>query len=247
MNNVNLNNSFIPCADGPSQPLMDYSIRISQPRFDSIEVVLKNLERRLVKIIGEFQNDAIFGCVAWLTSKPILDALAKCKNVQIIVQKEDFLRPDISTRGNWKGELRRQYSAIKCSMERHQFRHPMGDLSVCCDPTVDGVRCVGNHNSQKQAAFPRAHHKFLVFCRTNCRQEPDFFRYEYHPVKVWTGSFNMTKNATQSFENAIVLEDNSGRNPAIDSFLSEHHQVFGISESLNWQSIWSEPEFRIGT
>ena len=29
---------------------------------------------------------------------------------------------------------------------------------------MECVRCLGNHNADRRAAMPRAHHKFLVFC-----------------------------------------------------------------------------------
>jgi hypothetical protein len=63
----------------------------------------------MLDIIKQFENGAIFGCVAWLTLIPILKALSKCDNVQIIVQKEDFLRPDLDQNKNnkWKEDLRK--------------------------------------------------------------------------------------------------------------------------------------------
>ncbi|OMP74731.1 hypothetical protein, partial [[Flexibacter] sp. ATCC 35208] len=178
-------------------------------------------------------------------STPVLKALGKCKNVQIVVQKEDFLRPDVNVKNvdAWKTELWKLYKGVKCDIERHQFRKPMGDLSVCADPTVDGIRCVGNHNKENRSAFPRAHHKFLVFCNVT---ETEMYK-TYDPVALWTGSFNITKNATLSFENVIYFTEKSGKNEIINSFINEHHQIFALSEALNWSSVWTEPEFRIGT
>jgi hypothetical protein len=40
----------------------------------------------------------VIGCIAWLTNTKIIQALRKVdQGVQIIVQKEDFLRPDSVT------------------------------------------------------------------------------------------------------------------------------------------------------
>lgn len=241
---INLNNLSIPSDDGKGGLLSDYSVSIENVRFDKVEAVFKGLENKLVSIIKEFENGAVFGCVAWLTSTPILNALAKCSNVQIIVQKEDFLRPDINAGTGWKTTLHRQYNALKCGMDRYEFRKPIQDLSVCADPTVDPVRCVGHHNAEKNAASPRAHHKFLVFCNIT---KADKEVRGYSPVKLWTGSYNMTKNATFSFENALILSDKSGTNPLINAYLQEHHQIFALSEQLDWQSAWTEPDFRIGS
>jgi hypothetical protein len=241
MQDLNLNNLFVPSDDGSDETLKDFSLSIDRPQFDNIEVIFKNLEPRLLELIKEFEGGAIFGCVAWLTSIPILKALSKCNNVQIVVQKEDFLRPDLNSNyKNWKASLRSLYNSLKCDMERHQFKSPMGDLSVCSDPTVDPIRCVGNHNAEKQSAFPRSHHKFLVFCKIDDKGN-------YIPIKLWTGSFNLTKNATYSFENALIFADNLGTNKLINSYLMEHHQIFSLSESLDWTEDWSTPEFRIGT
>ena len=228
-------------------PSENYSTTVTSPKLDSIETHFRNIEELLIEKIIDYKDDLIIGCVAWLTSYRILDALAKCKNVQIIVQKEDFLRPDLKTkdRNSWKNILHNKYNKITCEMALFQFSEPMEYLSFACDPTVEGVRCVGNHNSEKSPAFPRMHNKFLVFCRTTKNQDNSDFR--YWPVSLWTGSFNLTQNATYSLENAICLTDSTGKNELINSYLKEHHQIFTISEKLNWESTWIEPQFRIGT
>src|SRR5712692_3136819 len=58
-----------------------------------ILVFFKNLEDHLIRFVQE--ADVVVGCVAWVTSEPILKALAKKKGVSLVVQKEDFLRPDL--------------------------------------------------------------------------------------------------------------------------------------------------------
>lgn len=220
----------------------DFSGRIDDTRFDSAEVLFKGLEQRLVELILQFQNGVIFGCVAWLTSKPILSALAKCQNVQIIVQKEDFLRPDlgVTDQNTSKNEIRQLYGQLKFSFDRYACLAPIRSLSVCGDPRVDPIRCVGNHNRDKKPVFPRAHHKFLVFCKRNKRRG-------YYPVTVWTGSFNLTYNATQSFENVLLLSDKSGNNKILNAYLKEHHHLFSLSEPLKWEEDWVTPQYRIGT
>jgi hypothetical protein len=68
---------------------------------DSIVVVFKHLESSLIYHIR--CADVIVGCVAWLTNEKILRALSTKRGVALIVQKEDFLRPDL----NAKIELQR--------------------------------------------------------------------------------------------------------------------------------------------
>ena len=242
METLNLNRLTIPVEGERNKSLDDFSIHLANPKFETIEAIFKNQEKRLLEIISSFEKGAIFGCIAWLTSKSILKALAKCETVQIIVQKEDFLRPDLDTKNVelWKVQLWKLYKAINCKMERHQFREPMGNLSVFSDPTVEGIRCVGNHNQERKAAFPRAHHKFLVFCELDQNEN-------YSPVALWTGSFNFTQNASNSFENVLYLVDKAGNNEIINAYLKEHHQIFSLSEQLNWSERWAAPQHRIGT
>lgn len=238
----NLNDLHIVVDGGINEPLQDFSTREANPYFDSIEVAFKNIEPKLISLISEYRKGFIFGCVAWLTSKPVLTALAKCDNVQIILQKEDFLRPDVDIINTtaWTNEIRNLYSSLKCSYNRFECLEPIENLSQCDDPTVAPIRCVGNYNETKSPAFARSHHKFLVFCRIDENRK-------YLPEVVWTGSFNLTKTATRSFDNVIILTDKSGDNSILTSFVKEHHQIFALSEQLNWEHSWVAPEFRIGT
>jgi hypothetical protein len=308
---MNLNNLKINNSNGEDIDLYNNNKSIQNCKFDIFEVFFKDLENELIKKINEFKNDIIFGSVAWLTSINILKALSKCNNVQIIIQKEDFLRPDLNITINnseWKQNLRKYYNNISCSMFRMDFNEPIQDLSIFADSyhyPVESIRCVGNYNRDKNPAFPRAHNKFLVFCKKNetrsninkkieneiplieninCIElikEIEYYnnincskelmeiiisskkhslarkflesKYDwnniksYNPIAVWTGSFNFTKNAGNSFENAIYFSDKSGNNEIINSYLNEHHQIFCLSESLDWKNDWCEPEFRIGT
>lgn len=248
---MNLNELKIK-TDSEPIGLLDNSVKLKSPDFEIVEVYFRELEVHLINKIREFQNGLIFGSIAWLTSFNILDELAKCDNVQIVVQKEDFLRPDfnVNNKDDWKVKPRKKYDSLKFCHDRYDMQYPINELSVLGDPSVDPIRCVGNHNRDKKSAFPRAHNKFLIFCEfvkessDQARQNREII---YQPVSVWTGSFNLTWNAANSFENAIYLEDKKGTNPIISSFLKEHHQIFALSEKIDWETDWVEPEFRIGT
>jgi hypothetical protein len=61
------------------------------PKMANIELVLRDHEARLVKLIENYE--AAVGCVGWVTSLPILGALASRDAAALIVQKEDLLRP----------------------------------------------------------------------------------------------------------------------------------------------------------
>lgn len=193
--------------------------------------------------IGFIEESAvILGCVAWLTSFQILDALATVENVAIVVQKEDFLRPDLGAKGGWKNDLRVRYERLSCDIYRQSLPAPLSSMSYCSDPAVPAVRCAGHHNSDKALAMPRMHHKFLVRCERRDDGEtlsPD----NYRPTAVWTGSFNFSYNAGQSFENAVEIHDET----IAEAYLQEFARVAAISEPLDWTSTWAAPEWRIGS
>lgn len=71
-----------------SQQQKDHSTKTSK-----IECYFKNIEETLIEKILE--ADVVLGCVAWLTNENIMKALQKVKGgVNIIVQKETFIRPN---------------------------------------------------------------------------------------------------------------------------------------------------------
>ena len=115
-------------------------------------------------------------------------------------------------------------------------------MSSAGDPALDPIRCVGNHNSDKKPAFPRMHNKFIIFC-VKIPSSGDFEENNYFKYAVWTGSFNFTKNASNSFENALYVTDQN----IVNAYFEEYGQIAALSEPLNWEHDWIEPEFRIGT
>lgn len=243
----NLNDLFIETDDyeyrhtGDSQE--DYTTE-SEDR--QTQVYFKDLYRHLIRHIQ--QADIVVGCVAWLTHPDILDALAEKEGVALIVQKEDFLRPDKNSTRGWKADLHRRYAALPSTLTRQDSalaETRLWDMSYCDDPTIPAVRCVGIHNADKAPAIPRAHHKFVVFCRSVPLNPTEEWEEDktYVPYAVWTGSFNFTVNSMSSFENAVVLSDPK----IVRAYFCEFGQVAALSEPLNWQDQWVAPEWRIGT
>lgn len=205
-----------------------------------VSVFFRDIEENLLTQIKK--SDAVFGAVAWLTSYSILDALAEIQNVSLIVQKEDFLRPDVGSKSNFKNTLRNKYSNLKCDLTRYSFGNILSSVSVCSDPFLEPVRCVGNHNRDKKPAFPRMHNKFLIFARVEKSKNKHGVE-TVIPYAVWTGSFNLTKNATMSLENALYITDEE----IVKAYFEEYGQIAAMSEPLDWRSDWSAPEWRIGT
>jgi hypothetical protein len=174
---------------------------------------------------------AVIGCMAWLTNADILTAL-RGRDVCIIIQKEDWLRPDS---GGWtKQRLRSLYQALD-GINKHVFNTGYGTLG---DEGHPPVMCCGIIGSQAQVT-PRMHHKFLVFGDYICHGGSKAFM----PRAVWTGSFNATYNATQSLENAVLIRD-----PVhAATFYEEWRTILGIAEPLDWNQTWIASDHRIGT
>ncbi len=204
-----------------------------------VSVYFKEIEKRLVSHILE--ADAIFGAVAWLTHAGILDAMATIPHASIIVQKEDFLRPDVGADKNFGRFLREKYFKLKNGLTRFDHRNILGGMSCCSDHSIEPVRCVGNHNREKSPAFPRMHNKFLVFAKT--KEVANYSEPSIFPYAVWTGSFNFTKNASLSLENALYITQKD----VVEAYYKEYGQIAALSEPLNWDSDWMAPEWRIGT
>ena len=209
----------------------------------NINAYFRNLETRLVEHIKE--ADFVYGAVAWLTSSSILTALSQVKRgVQIVVQKEDFLRPDTDQKTPWaKNWLREKYDMLKCDIMRHNFGGVIGSLSYAIDPSMSPVMCVGNHNRDKAPAFPRMHNKFLIFAKEPTYKTSSYDDQLINPYAVWTGSFNFTKNAGHSLENALYIT----KKKIVRAYSKEYEQIFALSEFLDWQSDWCEPAYRIGS
>lgn len=242
---TNLNQATIPNADGPAQALKDFSVKDN-----NIEVYFLNIKDKLLEKISE--ADIIVGCVAWLTEGSVLKALSAKTGVSIIVQKEDFLRPD--SKRQTKQGLRKLYRNIPGLPDgRYTKFSPnvtITDMSMCASPELDAIRCCGMHNQNRSMAWPRAHHKFLVFCKLvpmvsmpDSEKMSPSEQYFVKPYAAWTGSYNITNNSINSLENAIYLIHSK----IAEAYLQEWGQVAGLSEPLNWTDDWVEPEYRIGT
>ncbi len=259
------------------------SMRVEKP--GPATVYFDNLEDALVARIEE--ADMVFGCVAWLCNARILDALAKKECVQIIVQQEDFLRPDTRagvqrySRRAYRNYIKTKYEALPSgpfvgggdgfseirhidersdwritSTRVHIRKTYFCDSSACCFPKercaslydcqrMPSVLCCGTNNTEKNLSFPRMHHKFLIFAKERLPEEAQSPKNEQHwlnfgvPYAVWTGSFNMSKNATRSNENGLYVEDET----LASAYMREWGALAVISEPPDWDTSW-KPNMR---
>ena len=211
----------------------DYSIG---PVNADVEIVFRNQRDRLLDFIDK--HECLLGAVAWFTDHKIINALQN-KMVSIVLQKEDFLRPDSSN----KEDLRKAYENIPSRLRRPELPVLGHMLSVAHDETVSPFRCVGNYNSEKSPAMPRMHNKFLIGCRYVEATNNDWLGGDIIPQAVWTGSYNFSFPAQKSFENAIIIHNSQ----VAEAYAKEFSQIFAFSEPLDWNAEWVAPEYRIGT
>src|SRR5262245_10443227 len=147
---LNLNHLRIP-SDGSPVPIDNPNWSVGE-----IEVHFRGLNEQLCRLINE--ADYVFGCVAWLTDDDILDRLATKDGVSIVVQKEDFLRPEEGARADWQKAMHAKYAAIE-GVDRFSFSGGLArELSTCHDTNVAAIRCMGPRNQGRSSA--RMHNKF---------------------------------------------------------------------------------------
>jgi hypothetical protein len=184
-----------------------------------IRPVFRNIEIELIEQIHK--HDIIVGCVAWLTSIPILEAL-QGKSVQFVVQQEDWLRPDSD---EWS--LARQRFLYQSLIGVHNW---VAQASYCSSFSIQPVRLSGKPKT-KNRSNPRMHHKFVLFGNEDCNSFD----------LLWTGSYNFTANATKSLENGLFIKCPE----VVESYFMEWRQVLLSSfriedrwwgESYGWSS-----------
>lgn len=199
-----------------------------------------NLESALADWIRE--ADFVFGCFAWLTNRMVLDALADLKHgCQVVVQKEDFLRPDSGWTSQSNVELRERYERLRCGVSQYHLPSIAARLSTNWFHDTGPIRCAGVSPADKKMTWPRMHHKLAVACKYEIHGEEPTHR--FFPYSVWTGSFNPTANGSRSRENAVVVDSES----AGWFYIEEWAKVYAMSEPLDWAYQWCAPEYRIGT
>ena len=203
-----------------------------------IEVYFKNIENIICEKIKKHKY--IVGCVAWLTNKKILKELSnKDKEVLIIVQDEDFLRPDTYFDGNkekFKKTILKYYNKIKGN-----HTTTLADLGISYGFSPDsGIRRCGFINKDKLPAFPRMHNKFIVLGNDEPIMDLDSGLICDHRnyTEVITGSFNYTENSTNSLENIICVKDKK----IVNSYYAQFGEIALISVELDWEGDWNPDE-----
>ena len=240
-----------PPGDGiPEQP--DHSC-VSGP----VQVVFRDHRQRLLELFEDARGESLVcvGALYRLSDLEILDAMAQIPT-SIVVQKETLWRPDLdpAARPGWRDLLREHYDEIAWSDEHHElflrqhFPSPLGDMKLLGDQQIAGVRCIGVLGGPRRDGrfAPLMHHKYLVFARLSWLPEPGHEGEDdppgkalWEPTTVWSGSYNLSRLASRSRENGLIIRD-----PVIaGAFFQEWVALMCLSEALDWQSNDISPEW----
>eukprot|EP01080_Neovahlkampfia_damariscottae_P012931 gene12931-7512_t len=236
------------------KPHLSYNATVDfSTKSDNFEVIFRGVKDKLIDMIkATEERDFILCAVAWFTDFDILKQLKKAQErkvlVLIVLQKEDYLRPDFKTTTEWSNNLRNLYKSFdKVDMGYNSY---FADILYSAKDCIDErsspafyeddvdilpIRCVGNNNQDKNPSHPRMHNKFIVFgCMKNDKPQPG---------KVWTGSYNISRSAENSFENVVIIKKCNIAN----AYLKEFSLIFLLSEKLDWKSVWMKPEISYET
>jgi hypothetical protein len=173
----------------------------------------------LPALIAHIQDSArVYGCIAWLTERNVLNALEKVP-CNIIVQQEDWSLPI-------RQSCLPQYQKLTPVPYTYYQQFKPTLRCVRENYTEKAVRSIGAPEAANTTtALPRMHHKFLIMEKNN------------GAVGVWTGSFNFTKNATNSLENAVFITDEN----IVRQYREEFIQLFCLSGEL--ADIWTPERY----
>lgn len=208
-----------------------------------VSVMFNNIgENMILHLDTMVPGDFVMAAVAWLTSKPILEALIRARErgviVLVILHKEKWLRTGGQS-ADWQKKLRKLYDTLgtqKLDVLESLFKafNPTNtEWTFSSKVKAPGVvRCAGDWIANTDRGARRMHHKFVV---TGCRDE----NLGYIARAVWTGSYNFSSSAEASLENAVLIYD-----WAIGySYANEFAMIYLNSEPLDWVSNTMLPEF----
>jgi hypothetical protein len=208
----------------------------------SVEIVSGDFQQRAAQFIREHR--VVVGCVAWLTSRIVTSALSEVES-QIVLQKEDWLRPDTS----FKVDPRRFAGSF--DFDRYCLAiEGLGGLSGWSfggDPAIEKYRCSGHTRQTRYRAL--MHHKFLVgleatdqngHCEFGCS---DCGISPLRPVAVWTGSANLSANCDRGAENVVIIRSQE----VATEYAKIWENVLKASEPLDYSAEYHEPEWREGS
>lgn len=226
-----------------------------KPQTITAEAYFEDIEEVLCEKIAQYP--VVLGCVAWLTNEKILQALATRQRVQLVVQNESYFQRNLDDWMTAKIERLYRQLPVGVTTSGEIWGDLINALNISESWQSAPVRLVGEV-SQNMLNIPRMHNKFLIFGEFRqlddasfmhgdafCFCEEDEGQHGYAAFRakgLWTGSFNFTKNATRSLENALYIEEvqKEGRrddrirerDSILDVYYQEWQRIFSISQGL---------------
>ena len=151
------------------------------------------------------------GCVPWLTSKPVAEALMRFRSL-ILIDKASSQYSAVAQlhgadRGLWSQILGTDYYAPVDSAGAPRLVGPYDELGDSYEP----VRVIGWQRSERGRAKPLLHAKLLVIGTTMYYDDPDDgsgpFWARVRPERVWAGSANWTEASSAHIEFGTWIDD----------------------------------------
>lgn len=176
-----------------------------------ISMITNNVFEHVIQILNMYARGRIVvGCVAWMSSTEIIDALSMAKRVAIIVNDEDYSKWGHNT------VTPEKYSSLKgfglhsgCTFSqtwKRKIPHCPLTFAEFDRMEWDAVRCYGQTLVKEMdgvqgrsggALFSSIMHaKYLVICNDNDM-----------PEWIWTGSINFTANSANNLEIGFLIHD----------------------------------------
>ena len=198
-----------------------------------VEAHFRNLEDVLVNEIHK--NEIILGCVAWVSSPKVVEALAGKTTCLIVDRKVPRLN---------KG-LREMYQLLQMNDKSpiyRMLRNGHGwDEYFCYSNGGKPLpyTMYGDWNFESGmyfvdgGRFRYMHHKFLLMLKET--GECTCGKKLYAPT-VWTGSYNFTKNAKTGLENAMIIRNNGIGAAYLGEFLEVFYNHACQLNVLDWET-----------
>lgn len=206
---------------------------------ERMTVHLMDIEGEIVNFIATTgKGKTVVACIAWFTSRPILEALIEhAKRVLIVVNEENYATNPMFSRAvelyrrlpKFQEPLCVAFDHLKTCKLRLLDRSQYGDPHVAS--TYDAVRCWGNRSSSASAAS-LMHTKFMVFLDERPQQLSPKKKYQKiadYPRWAIYGSYNFTNNAKNNCEMLTIHESDTMARLLFDYFV----EIFWNSKPLN--------------
>lgn len=209
---------LIQCGD---QQVFNHSCSFTKSKPELAIVFTDHIQGSLVNIIKEYaRNRIIVGCVAWFSSRPVVEAIinSRVKDSYFVVNDENYktwgrgcagpLYESLPSSGRsfnqiWGKKIETPLNVLDATFQKSTVR-AFGIRSYNSSESQDSRSDAPADDAEyKSASFSGwggtrsfMHSKYLVIC-----DDKDMPRW------VWLGSMNLTGNSSNNIETCVFLDD----------------------------------------